>query len=102
MLKTFSMTLVGVALLAAPALAAQEGEARTTGVSYSDLDLSTEDGRKELDNRIEDAAKEVCGMNERSTGSNMATRESRQCFRNAKRQLEEHFASVIEDERRGG
>ncbi len=102
MLKTISMTLAGAALLATPALAAQEREQRTTGVSYQDLDLTSEDGRKELDSRIEGAAKEVCGMGERSTGSNMASRESRKCYRDAKRQLEEHFADVIEDLRRGG
>ena len=102
MLKTISIALAGAALIAAPAMAAQETETRTTGVTYNDLDLSTENGRQELDNRIDDAAKQVCGMGERATGSNMATRESRQCYRDAKRQLERHFAQVIEDQARGG
>lgn len=102
MLKTVSMALAGAALLASPAVAATETEQRTTGVSYQDLDLSTEQGRKELNDRIEDAAKEVCGYGERATGSNMTSTESRRCFRDAKRQLDRHFADIVEDMRRGG
>lgn len=102
MLKTISIAMAGAALLAAPAISAQEGEARTTGVAYSDLDLSTEDGRDELDRRIDKAAKEVCGADEVQVGSRMASRESRRCYRNAKDQLEQHFAEVIEDQQNGG
>lgn len=102
MLKKITFALAGAALLAAPAVSAQERDTRTTGVTVTDLDLNTEEGREELDRRIDDAAKEVCGMGERSLGSNIATRESRQCYRDAKRQMDRHFAQLIEDQHRGG
>jgi len=95
MLKTISLSLAGAALLAAGSVSAQERDTRTTGVTHQDLDLSTEQGRAELNRRIDDAAKQVCGMNERSLGSNIATRESRECYRTAKRDLERHFAEVL-------
>ncbi len=95
MFKTISIALAsGVLALAGPAHA-QERDTRTTGVTYLDLDLATEAGQAELARRIEDAAKQVCGMNERAIGSNIVTRESRTCFREAKRQLEQHFEPVI-------
>lgn len=102
MYKNITLALAGAALLAAPAVSAQERDTRTTGVTVTDLDLSTDEGRAEMDRRIENAAKEVCGMGERSIGSNIATRESRQCYRDAKRQMERHFAQLVEDQRRGG
>ncbi len=93
--------LAAAALAASPALA-QERDTRTTGVSYQDLDLSTEAGRAELAQRIDDAARHVCGMGERSVGSNIVSRESRDCFRAAKRELEQHFAGVIERRNHAG
>ncbi|GAA0265965.1 hypothetical protein GCM10009127_01680 [Alteraurantiacibacter aestuarii] len=102
MIKTITLALASAALFAAPAASAAERETRTTGVTHTDLDLTTEDGRAELDRRIESAAKNVCGMNERATGSNMTSREARTCYRDAKRQLDNHFAEIIDDQRRGG
>lgn len=95
MFKTISFALAASALALAGPASAQERDTRTTGVTYADLDLATEAGRAQLAERIEDAAKQVCGMDERSLGSNIVTRESRACFREAKRQLEQHFAGVI-------
>jgi UrcA family protein len=99
MFKAISLALATVSLgaaltLAVPA-AAQQRDTRTTGVTYADLDLATEEGRAELDRRIDYAARQVCGMSERTIGSNIVTRETRTCFRDAKRQLEQHFAGVI-------
>ncbi len=102
MLKNITLALAGVALIAAPAVSAQERDTRTTGVSYTDLDLNTDEGTTELDRRIDNAAKEVCGMGERQTGSHMVSRDARSCYRDAKRQLDQHFAQVVEEQRRGG
>ena len=54
-----------IALAAAFGLlvAAQPAFAAAAAVTYSDLDLSTDAGQKELDKRIELAAKDVCGLN---------------------------------------
>lgn len=95
MFKTISYALAAAALtIAGPALA-QQRDTRTTGVTYQDLDLSTQDGQAELTRRIEYAARQVCGMGERTVGSNIVSRETRTCFRDAKRQLEQHFAGLI-------
>lgn len=102
MLKTASITLAAALTLAGTAVAAQETDTRTTGVTYRDLDLSTAEGRAELDRRIDNAARQVCGVNERQLGSNIMTRESRTCYRSAKRELEQHFAQIIADNTRAG
>ncbi len=97
-----ALALAGAVAITTPAYAAQERDTRTTGVTHADLNLATEEGREELDRRIERAAKSVCGMDERATGSNMRTRESRNCYRDAKRQLDRHFADLIEEQNLGG
>jgi UrcA family protein len=102
MFKAISLALATVALTLAGPAAAQERDTRTTGVTYTDLDLSTEAGQAELARRIEYAARQVCGMGERPVGSNIVTRETRTCFRDAKRQLEQHFAEVIERQNHAG
>ena len=102
MFKTISLSLAGAALFAAGPAAAQERDTRTTGVTYQDLDLATEAGRSELDRRIDNAARQVCGMNERAIGSNIVMRESRECYRSAKRELDRHFARVVADRTRAG
>jgi UrcA family protein len=95
MFKAISLALATVALSLAGPAAAQQRDTRTTGVTYQDLDLSTEQGQAELARRIEYAARQVCGMGEREIGSNIVSRETRACFRNAKRDLDQHFAGII-------
>ncbi len=90
----------GVAI--APAVSAQNVETRTTGVTHTDLDLATPEGVAELDRRIDRAAKQVCGMDEVEVGTRARSRESRQCYRDAKRQLERQFAQIVNDAQRGG
>ena len=102
MFKTISIGLASFALVAAPAVSAQGDDTRTIGVTYNDLDLSSEDGREELNRRIDRAAKDVCGASEVQVGSRMPSREARRCYRDAKRQLEQHFAQVIEDQQNAG
>lgn len=102
MFKTISIALAGAALLATGSVAAQERDTRTTGVTHRDLDLATEEGRTELNRRIDNAARQVCGMNERQVGSNIVPRDARECYRNAKRELERSFAQVLADGARAG
>ena len=94
--RTVSAALAAAALLAsATAAHAQQRDTRTTGVTHQDLDLTTEEGRSELNRRIDSAAKQVCGVNERQVGSNIMSRETRNCYRSAKRNLERHFAEML-------
>jgi UrcA family protein len=69
MKKSFYIALVSALLTAglikaAPALAqtpVQQGELAVSLVRTADLDLSTESGRRQLDRRIANAARDVCG-----------------------------------------
>ena len=104
MMKFATLALVSASLIATPiaASAATSGEQRTTGVTYSDLDLSTEQGRAELDRRIDNAARQVCGMDDAVLGTRLPGRQERQCYREAREQLDRHFARVIEQNRGQG
>jgi UrcA family protein len=61
MLKIVGTTLAAAALMAAAAHAAPEMIRTDVAVVYSDLDLSTEGGARELLGRIELAASKACG-----------------------------------------
>lgn len=97
-----ALALASASLATTPAAGATPDDAHTAGVSYADLDLTTKDGRDELDRRIDRAAKEACGFTEAQVGTRLRTSEQRSCYRQAKRQLDRHLARVVEDAQRGG
>lgn len=97
---TLALALSGAAL--APAALAADAEQRTVTVSHTDLDLTTEEGLAELDRRIDRAAEQACGFNDTTLGTRTRTREARDCYRQAKRQLERQFAEVVSNAQRGG
>ncbi|MEL1251833.1 UrcA family protein [Aurantiacibacter gilvus] len=99
---TATLAIAMSATVLAPAAHATDTEARTVVVAHSDLDLSTEEGREALDRRIDNAAEEACGFGETTLGTRARTREARDCYRQAKRQLERQFADVISAAQRGG
>lgn len=75
------------ATLAAPAYASDPGDRSDNAtevamevVYYSDLDLSTERDQRELRSRLRDAARYVCGMDVRITGSRFASPRAQQCY----------------------
>jgi len=101
--RSFNLALALAATGFALSPAAQAAETgRAVTVVHADLDLSTEEGKAELDRRIDHAAKEACGYNEAQVGTLIRTREQRTCYRQAKRQFDNHFAQIIEYARRGG
>ena len=104
MIKKLTIAIASAALLVAPAAHAEagKGESQTVSVSTTGLDLMTAKGREELERRIELAAKELCGMNDAVTGSRVASRESRKCYRATKAEMTEHFANVTNDVQLGG
>lgn len=79
--------------LAAPVAA--EDETPTVGVRYSDLDLTSEAGQRQLDLRLERAVREVCGMNETAVGSRLPSPRSRECYREARRDLDRQYAQLL-------
>jgi UrcA family protein len=89
-----SLALVlAAAGLAAPVAA--KDEPPTIGVHYGDLDLTSEAGQRQLDLRLERAAREVCGLNEKMTGSHLRSSHSRECYREARRHLDQQYAQVL-------
>ena len=59
-LSPFALGAIVLALGAQPALASTDTAAPRAAVSHSDLDLTTVQGRKELDRRVAQAARKVC------------------------------------------
>jgi UrcA family protein len=97
--RMISLALAATAALAVPAAA--ETQTATRGVQYKDLDLSTEAGQKELENRLDTAAREVCGMNERYVGSRVVPRESRECYKDAREQLGAQISKLVKKDAAG-
>lgn len=87
-------------IFAAPVHAADQ-QAATVEVRYSDLNLSTEEGQRTLERRLNRAAEEVCGIDHRS-GAALQSNESRQCYTETVRSFDRQVAALIESEARGG
>ena len=96
-----SLMLALAAAVAVPAHAASTDSA-SVAVRYSDLDLATEQGQKTLEERLDRAARQVCGLDERATGTRIAGREATACYRQAKEQLARQVARVVDNSRTGG
>lgn len=97
MKKTLA-TLAAIGL-AASAVSAQAGGVKVT---FDDLDLSTPQGQKTLDRRIDKAARAICGLDQVRLGSRIRDKEATECFKDAKAKSRAQVASVIEREARGG
>ena len=91
---------LAAAALAAPAAA--KDEAPTVGVRYGDLDLTSAAGQRQLDIRLERAAREVCGFDEKMVGSHLRSQHSRECYREARRDLDQQFAQLVSRKSAGG
>lgn len=78
------------------AIAAQPALAESVTVQYKDLDLSTDAGQKELDSRIDAAARKVCGFSDLSVGSRIPTKEARDCVAEAKQKIEKRLAALTD------
>ncbi len=81
---------------AAPALAEE------MVVQYSDLNLGSADGQKVLKMRIDNAARNVCGLDQGNTGTRLRSSEAMKCYREAKAKASAQFAVLVDAERQGG
>lgn len=82
----FAAAGAALSLLAVPAAAA------TVSVIYQDLDLSTPEGARELDRRIETAARKVCDGHEIQTSARIADRSAKDCVDTAKANVKRQVA----------
>lgn len=106
-IKSFALATasLGLAFGTAPAFAADDGtHVPEAQLSYDDLDLSTIDGQRELDRRIDKLAKTMCGANKRVTGTRIRenSRAISECVEAARASAKQQMAAIIEDQRRGG
>lgn len=92
---------LGVALLAVPATAGED-QGNSMQVTYGDLDLSTDSGKKELEARLTRAARQVCEVDRKQTGTRMVTSEQRRCLARAKKDSKELAARIISENQLGG
>lgn len=99
--KSIPLALAATALLASPAFAANS-QSKTTQVSYSDLDLSTQAGQQELDKRLERAARSVCDLDQSTVGTRIPSRAGKKCYKAARKQLDRQFAQLVKDSAHGG
>ena len=81
------------AVLAVPAGAADEPP--SVGVRYGDLDLTSAQGQRQLDIRLERAAREVCGLDRKVVGSHLRSQHSRECYQEARRTLDQQYAQLV-------
>jgi len=103
MIKIFALGLLAAATISAPAFATPPvAEARIAAVQYGDLDLSTENGQRVLDRRIAAAARDVCGTDERITGSLTPSTSSRTCYVRAINNLEREVAARTDRQQQRG
>ncbi|WFL78631.1 UrcA family protein [Altererythrobacter arenosus] len=100
----FKTTLVSVALgtamLASPAMAG--GQKPAAQIEFKDLNLSTAEGQKALDGRIEAVARQICKVDEQVTGSRMVPRDRMACVKAAKKSAKQQVAALIERDKLGG
>lgn len=88
---TTALAAVFTVVLAAQPALANDGAGRQMAVHHADLDLSTTQGMKELDRRIERAARKVCSV---SGGGSPLTRVDGDCFIAAKNSTRTQVASL--------
>ena len=93
-MRLHTLALAMAATVLAVPLAAKD-EAPRVAVRYGDLDLTSEAGQRQLDLRLERAAREVCGVDEKAVGSHLHSQHSRVCYREARRDLDQQYAQLV-------
>ena len=91
----------GLALSASPAHAGPEEAPRPEG-STAGLDLSTAEGQRLLDQRIDRAARQVCEIDRYPIGTRIRSFEARECVAKARASAQQQMATIIQDQQRGG
>lgn len=94
-------TFISIATMAALA-ATTPAYAGSVSIEYRDLDLTSAAGQKVLETRIDQAAREICGINQVRTGTRMQSADAKRCYAKAKQQATQHMATLVENERLGG
>lgn len=102
-MKTLALATatIGLAFTATPAFADVD-QPRSQEISFAGLDLETAEGQEMLEQRIERAARSVCGFDEQRVGTRIRANNARDCLVRARASAKQQVAAIIEDQRRGG
>lgn len=100
-MKTLALAAAAIGLAATPAFA-NPARLPAAKVSAAGLDLASPEGQTMLDQRIERAAKQVCGINDIRTGTRLRSTEARKCYDQAQASARRQVASIMDKQRRGG
>ena len=84
--------------IAVPAMA----EKVSFEVEHRDLNLSTAEGQKALDRRIDSAARKACGVDVSTTGTRIRSSDARACYREMRAKARKQFAALTASEKKGG
>ncbi|EIZ78406.1 hypothetical protein WSK_3025 [Novosphingobium sp. Rr 2-17] len=96
--------IAAAAICTAALFASPAAYAKSVEVSYADLDLTTAEGQKALDRRLNRAARSACGLDEVTTGTHLPSASARLCYEQARAKSKERLAEAIasKSERLGG
>jgi UrcA family protein len=86
----FAFGAIAAATAPAPAFA------KEVEVRYSDLNLSTPEGQKKLDRRIDTAARSACGLNTSTTGSRLRSADATDCYAKARENVRKQVAGAVD------
>lgn len=92
---------IATALLAGPAIAAEDQTVRSVEVRYADLDLTSAEGVQAFDRRLERAARSVCRADEFRIGTTVVAREARACYKQTRKQMDNRLAAIVDEKTRG-
>ena len=91
-----------IALSAAAFVAATPLAAKDLTVKYSDLNLRSEQGQKELARRIDTAARDYCGMDTGLSGTRIRAKSTNQCYHDARDAARESMDQLVAQAQLGG
>lgn len=91
-----------IALSALAVVAGTPAAAKDFTVKYSDLNLKSAKGQKELERRIDEAARDYCGVDNRRVGTRMRSQGTRDCYKDARAAAREEMALLLDKSQLGG
>jgi UrcA family protein len=96
-MKTILMSLAMLGVVAGTPVAASD-----VSIAYRDLDLATPAGQKVLDRRIKAAARAVCDLDEKKTGTRIREPEAIKCYHATLESARQRIAAIVDQSQKGG
>ena len=93
---------IGLAVTTTPAFAGSSSDEGTMQIQFDDLNLDTPSGQKQLDRRLDRAARSVCGLDAARTTTRIKDNSARECYEKALASAKSQVATIIEEQQRGG